>query len=79
MLILSRRRGQSVIIDNRIEVTVVEIRGDQIKLGIDAPDDVKVFRNEVFQAIENENRAAANAPAELPLFPELPGHDGATE
>lgn len=66
MLILSRRRDESLVIDERIVVTVVDIKGDQVKLGIQAPRDVKVFRHEVFQAIQEENRAAAAAPANLP-------------
>lgn len=66
MLILSRRKDESLVIDERIVVTVVDIKGDQIKLGIQAPRDVKVFRHEVFQAIQDENRAAAAAPANLP-------------
>ena len=68
MLILSRRKDESLVIDDRIVVTVVDIKGDQIKLGIDAPRNVKVFRHEVFQAIQDENRAAAAAPAELPAL-----------
>ncbi len=51
MLILSRRKDESIIIDGRIEVAIVDIKGDQVKLGIKAPKDVKVFRNEVFLAI----------------------------
>jgi len=72
MLILSRRKDESVIIDDGIEISVVDIRGDQVKLGIKAPRDVKVYRNEVFQAIQAENRAAASAPVDLPSleFPE---------
>ncbi len=66
MLILSRRKDESVIIDGRIEVSVVDIKGDQVKLGIKAPRDVKVYRNEVFMAMQAENRAAVSAPAELP-------------
>jgi carbon storage regulator len=66
MLILSRRKDESVVIDGRIEVAVVDIKGDQVKLGIKAPRDVKVFRNEVFLAMQEENRAAASAPIELP-------------
>lgn len=66
MLILSRRKDQSVIIDGKIEISVVDIKGDQVKLGIDAPRDVKVFRHEVFEAIQQENRAAADAPVTLP-------------
>ncbi|MCK5737185.1 MAG: carbon storage regulator CsrA [Spirochaetaceae bacterium] len=74
MLILSRRKDESVIIDGRIEVAIVDIKGDQVKLGIKAPRDVKVFRNEVFLAIQAENKAAAAAPAELPSL-ELPGEE----
>lgn len=66
MLILSRRKDESVVIDGRIEVAVVDIKGDQVKLGIKAPRDVKVFRHEVFQAIQAQNRAAAAAPVDLP-------------
>ena len=72
MLILSRRKDESVIIDGRIEVAIVDIKGDQVKLGIKAPRDVKVFRNEVFQAIQAENKAAASAPIDLPTL-KLPG------
>ena len=73
MLILSRRKDESVIIDGRIEIAVVDIKGDQVKLGIKAPRDVKIFRNEVFQAIQEQNRAAAEAPVDLPVL-ELPGN-----
>ena len=68
MLILSRRKDESVIIDGRIEIAVVDIKGDQVKLGIKAPRDVKVFRNEVFLAIQAENKAAAEAPVDLPAL-----------
>ncbi|OQX29944.1 MAG: carbon storage regulator [Spirochaeta sp. LUC14_002_19_P3] len=68
MLILSRRRGESLIIGDHIEVSVVEIKGDQVKLGIKAPLNVAVFRNEVFQAMQEENRAAAAAPADIPAL-----------
>jgi len=72
MLILSRRKDESVIIEDGIEISVVDIKGDQVKLGIKAPRNVKVYRNEVFQAIQAENRAAATAPVILPKleFPE---------
>ena len=68
MLILSRRKDESVVIDGRIEVSVVDIKGDQVKLGIKAPKDVKVYRNEVFLAMQAENRAAASAPTDLPVL-----------
>ena len=58
MLILSRRKDQSMIIDDYIEVCVVDIRGDQVKLGIKAPRNVKVFRREVYEAIHAQNLEA---------------------
>ncbi|MFP3960614.1 MAG: carbon storage regulator CsrA [Spirochaetaceae bacterium] len=67
MLILARRTNESIVIGDEIEVSVVDIRGDQVKLGINAPRAVKVYRREVFEAIQEENRKAAqSARAELP-------------
>jgi carbon storage regulator len=61
MLILSRRLNEKIVIGDNIIVSVVEVRGDQVKLGIDAPRSVKVFREEVFNAIQEENKKAAAA------------------
>ena len=61
MLILSRRLNEKIVIGDDIVVSVVEVRGDQVKLGIDAPRNVKVFREEVFIAIQEENKKAAAA------------------
>jgi len=61
MLILSRRVNEKIVIGDDIVVSVVEVRGDQVKLGIDAPRTVKVFREEVFIAIQEENKKAAAA------------------
>ncbi|MBN1519578.1 MAG: carbon storage regulator CsrA [Spirochaetales bacterium] len=66
MLILTRRLNEKVVIGDGIVVSVVEIRGDQIKLGIEAPRSVKVFRQEVFEAIQEENRQAAESGMTLP-------------
>ncbi len=66
MLILSRKKDESIMIGDDIEVSVVDIKGDQIKLGIKAPRDIKVYRREVFTAIQNENLAAAKAGTQLP-------------
>ena len=71
MLILSRKLNEKVVIGDGIVVSIVEIRGDQIKLGIDAPRSVKVFRQEVYDAIQEENRLAAGSALELPSL-ELP-------
>ncbi len=66
MLILSRRINEKIVIDDDIVVSIVEVRGDQVKLGIEAPRNVKVFREEVFNAIQEENRKAAASAATLP-------------
>ncbi|HUW41479.1 MAG TPA: carbon storage regulator CsrA [Rectinemataceae bacterium] len=69
MLILSRRVNERIVIGDNIVVSVVEVRGDQVKLGIEAPREVKVFRQEVYDAIQEENRRAAAASGmQLPLI-----------
>jgi carbon storage regulator len=60
MLVLSRKKNESIIINNDITVTVVEIRGDKVRLGIVAPKEVPVHRQEVYEAIHGQ--AAAPAP-----------------
>jgi carbon storage regulator len=65
MLILSRKINEKIMIGEDISVTIIEIRGDQVKVGVEAPKSVKVFRQEVFEAIQNENRAAATSRADL--------------
>ena len=62
MLVLSRKKDESIIINDHIRVTVVEIRGDKVRLGIDAPKDVTVHRREVYEAIQNQLRAQEEAP-----------------
>jgi carbon storage regulator len=59
MLVLSRTRDESIIIGDNVVVTVVDIRGDKVKLGIEAPQDVTVHRREVYEAIRRENQQAA--------------------
>lgn len=63
MLILSRKTNEKIMIGEDISLTIIEIRGDQVKIGIEAPKAVKVFRQEVYEAIQNENRAAAAGPS----------------
>jgi len=53
MLVLSRKKNESIIINDNITVTVIEIRGDKVRLGIEAPKDVTVHRREVYDAIQN--------------------------
>ena len=67
MLVLSRQRDQTIMIGDDIEITIVDIRGDKVRLGINAPSEVPVHRKEVYDAIRRENRAAAQVkPEDLP-------------
>ncbi len=59
MLILSRKVDEKIKIGNDITITLIEVRGDQVKIGVEAPKNVKVFRQEVFEAIQSENKEAA--------------------
>ena len=61
MLALTRKKGEALVINNNIEITVLEIRGDQIKFGISAPKDVPIYRKEVYLQIQQENEAAISA------------------
>lgn len=58
MLALTRKKGESLVVNNNIEFTVLEIRGDQIKIGINAPKDVPIYRKEVYLQIQEENKAS---------------------
>ena len=60
MLALSRKKGEALIINNNIEITVLEIKGDQVKLGISAPKEVPVHRKEVYIQIQEANTEAVN-------------------
>jgi len=60
MLALSRKKGEALIINNNIEITVLEIKGDQVKLGINAPKEVPVYRQEVYVQIQEANKEAMN-------------------
>ena len=64
MLVLTRRAGESVVIGGNVIVTVVEVRGDVVRIGVDAPREVQVHREEVFRAVREANVAAASAPAD---------------
>ena len=59
MLILSRKTDQQIKLGDDITITIIDIKGDQVKIGVEAPKSVKVFRQEVFNAIKNENTAAS--------------------
>ena len=63
MLVLSRQRDESIVIGEDIVVTIVDIRGDKVRLGIEAPTEVPVHRREVFEAIQQENLRASRLEA----------------
>lgn len=65
MLVLSRKKNESIIINDDITIVVVEIRGDKVRLGVEAPKEVPVHRNEVYEAIRR-NQGQNNAPASEP-------------
>ncbi|WP_338838616.1 carbon storage regulator CsrA [Kurthia gibsonii] len=65
MLVLTRKVGESIMIGDDIEVKVISIDGDQLKLGIEAPRHIKVHRQEVFEAIQSENKAALEVTEQL--------------
>ena len=60
MLALSRKKNEALIINNNIEITVLDIKGEQVKLGISAPKDVPIYRKEVYVQIQEANKEAVN-------------------
>jgi carbon storage regulator len=58
MLALTRKTGDAIMINNNIEITVLEVRGDQVKIGISAPKEVSIYRKEVYLEIQKENEEA---------------------
>jgi len=72
MLILSRKLGESLVIDGRIHVKVVRVEGDVVKIGIEAPADVPVHRLEIYEEIQRSNQQAlTRQDASLPRLPKL--------
>jgi len=64
MLVLSRKKNESIIINDDITIVVVEIRGDKVRLGIEAPKEIPVHRNEVYEAIRRNMEADSQQPSE---------------
>jgi carbon storage regulator len=76
MLILARKINESIIIGDQIEISIIDIKGDQAKIGIKAPKNVKVYRLEVYNAIQEENKAAAlSNPQQIPKLEDFKGLD----
>jgi carbon storage regulator len=63
MLVLTRKLGESIAIDDHIKVVVVQIKGKQVRLGIQAPKETKIHREEVYTAIQEQNKEAVKTPA----------------
>ena len=60
MLALSRKKDEAIVINNSVEIKIIQIKGDQVKLGISAPKSVPIYRKEVYLQIQEANQAAAN-------------------
>ena len=58
MLALTRKKGEALMVNNNVEITILEVRGDQVKIGISAPKDVPIYRKEVYLQIQEENKAS---------------------
>lgn len=65
MLVLSRKKNESIVTDNGIEIKILAIEGEQVKLGIVAPKTVKVYRSELYQAIQQQNKEALNVSSNI--------------
>lgn len=60
MLALSRKKGEAIVINNNVEVTILEVKGDQVKVGISAPKDVSIYRKEVYIQIQEANKESGD-------------------
>ena len=63
MLALTRKKGEALMVNNNEEITILEVRGDQVKVGISAPKEVPIYRKEVYLQIQAENKASFSADA----------------
>lgn len=73
MLALTRKKDEAIIINNDVEITVIEIKGDQVKLGISAPKSVPIYRKEVYIQIQESNKEAANSMTDVKALENLLG------
>ena len=70
MLALSRKKNEALIINNNVEITILEVKGDQVKVGIEAPREIPVYRKEVYLQIQKENEEAMSS-ADLTALSDL--------
>ncbi|MFV9510523.1 carbon storage regulator CsrA [Tepidibacillus sp. LV47] len=71
MLVLTRKKGESIMLGHDIEITVVDIDGDQIKLGINAPKHIEIHRKEIYLMIQEENKKAAKPTISIHTLKEI--------
>jgi carbon storage regulator len=69
MLIITRRPGEKIILGDDVTVTVMEVSGQTVRIGIDAPKSLPIYREEIWAAVKQENEAAASANEQLPQVP----------
>lgn len=69
MLVLSRQRDQSIVIGENVVITVVDVRGDKVRIGIEAPKEIPVHRQEVYEAIQKENAEQLDTQPEAEMKP----------
>ena len=72
MLVLTRKPKQQIMIGDNIVINVVEVQGDNVRIAIEAPKEIKIYRGEIYRAIQEENRKAAEQPMDLDLTKALP-------
>lgn len=75
MLVLTRRPHQQLMIGDDVVLHIVEVNGDNVRIAIDAPRHVKIYRGEIYRAIQDENRQAAVTNADFDLSQALPGRE----
>jgi len=76
MLVLTRKIGERIRIGDTITVRVLEVRGSQVRLGVEAPSDVRIYREEIYPSPASGNGAPSDAPAEAPVAPTPNGRAG---
>ena len=74
MLVLSRKKNESIVIDDNIVITVVEVRGDKVRLGIQAPREVPVHRSEVYEAIQTDLTSSTDVTVSTDVPEQQPPH-----
>ncbi len=72
MLVLARRKGQSIRIGKDIKILVTEVSGDTVRIGIEAPQELEIYRSEIYKQLQEENRVSVTSPEEAMVFINYP-------